>query len=313
VSTVPVLCIVRAAAIDGLESATLGPALDLEAMKAGLALAHREAESRDDCLPTTDDRLVLLVGEGPAVVVFGPSGTAWPVDLGGLEIPDRAQDVARRVVALFRRPGRESGLSLVMEGLPRWPAPPAPTPTAAWSAPGPRRVQGYVVLAGAWRYENAAGLHSGTAGLEAGASLYQERLQAGIGLAWQPARSMRRDPFDVRVDGVELFGRVRGGLALGPALLRAGVGVGAQWRRLRVKVPSRTDVLGATAWVPLAGGEVEAAFRVGSIFRIGLATIVTGCLSWTDYRYRGRDVYPGPRFAVDVALRLGAVFPGRPQ
>lgn len=307
----PTLCVVRTLAIEGLDAGVLDAALDLEVRKAGLAGLLVEAGSRERCLPASGDRLVLLLGDGPSAVVAGPGDAIWPLDLGGLEASDRAQDVARRVVALFHRKGGERDAPLVAEGLPRWPA---PLPVVRVASPVRRsRVQGYATVAGAYRYEAAAGLHAGVTALEGGASFYQERLQAGLALAWQPGRQADRGVFGVRMDAVEVGGRVRGGLALGPALLRAGLGMGVQWRNLRVRVPSRTDELHATTWVPVVSGDVEAAFRLGPIVRIALATTVTGHLAWTDYGYRGRSVYPGPRVVLDVALRLGFVVPGRPR
>ncbi len=181
------LCIVRSAGIEGLEPALLEPALGLEARKAGRRLECLPGESRDAC-PPGPDRLVLLLMPGPSVSVIDGTRAEWPLDLAGLDAPDRAQDVARRVVALGLAQGKVTGEPLVSEVLARW-------PSAAIRPPGPavragRALQGYLIVQGAWRYESSARLHAGSAGLEGGVSLYGERLQAGALLAWQPVRSM---------------------------------------------------------------------------------------------------------------------------
>lgn len=304
------LCIVRVAAVEGLDDGALGPALDLEARKAGLDLARRAATSRAGCPALAPDRLALVLGEVPPVVVAGPGDAAWPLDVEGVAVEERCQDVARRVVALFASAGAHRVPPILGDRLEAWPVraqePPPPSP------PG-EPVQGYLWASGAYRYEPAATLHAGAAGLEGGVALFHERLEAGLALAWQPVRTVGNDLLRSRVDAVDVGARLRGGADLGTTLLRAGVGVGAQWRRLRLRVATRSDELQAVAWIPVVSGEVEAAFRIGPFFRAALATTIQGYPTWTNYRYRGQPVYDGPRFAVDVALRIGAVFPRRAE
>ena len=105
---------------------------------------------------------------------------------------------------------------------------------------------------------------------------------------------------------------LRGGGRVHPrVLLRGGLGVGVEWRRLQARGPDRPDALGRTGDVPLVELEAEATFAPTRVLRVGVAGLLRGFLAGEAVAWQGRDAYAPPRVGVGLVLRVGVVLPDR--
>jgi len=178
-------------------------------------------------------------------------------------------------------------------------------------APEPHAVRGVMMLGGRYDYQPGPSLHLGSVELAFSAAMLSERLEVGILAAYEPTRGIPGDAVpDAGVQSVPLSLFVRGGLLFSPVLVRLGVGVGIEWRRISFTEPVPSGERSKSAVLPILDGELEAVVLLPRSLRLSAAFTVRGFLKGTKYEWQGLTVYEPPRYSVGAALRLGFVFPG---
>lgn len=304
------LCIVARSPADGLGFQDVLAALALEWRKARLAL-HSEvvqAPAAEACPVSANGPSALLLLTGATAMLLGPGGVTLSLDLQSVPPADRSQDIARRIAGIFTVEVREGRPLLVDPS--RSPMTGA-TPVHA-RGPTPAAPAGYLWVAGRYAYQAGHDRHRFGTDIEGGVSLFAERLQAGLRVGFEPAQEATRDPFPVRRMAVPVTLNVRGGGRIHPrVLLRGGLGVGIEWRRLGARLPDRLDTRWTTGIVPLVEVEAEAVFAPTRILRVGIAGLLRGFLAGETLTWQGQDVFQPPRVGVGLMLRVGVVLPDR--
>lgn len=304
------LCIVARSPADGLGFRDVLAALELEWRKARLALQSEvvQAPAAEACPVVANGPSALLLLTGTTAMLLGPGGVTLSLDLSAVSPADRGQDIARRIAGIFAVEVRQ-GRPLLVD--------PTRAP-AADAAPngGVRRASaapaGYAWVAGRYAYQSGDDRHRFGTDLEGGVSLYGERLLAGVRVGFEPSQEAGRDPFPVRRAAVPVTLHLRGGGRVHPrVLLRGGLGVGVEWRRLEARVPDRPDALVRTGVVPLVELEAEASFAPTRVLRLGVAGVLRGFLGGETLAWQARDAYAPPRVGVGLVLRVGVVLPDR--
>lgn len=307
----PSLCILRQSQVAGLEPAALGPALVVEARKAGIALSQAEAASTDAC-PAEHDA-ILTIGVPRDGAVLGAAGGEFPIDLLAVDPLDRAQEVARRVLAILATPG--AGTHAAAVG--RWPqAPtgggcrPCPACPPAQAAP-PSPASGYLQAGARYEFQPEAVVHAGVVDIEAGAMLLGSRLLVGARAGWQPEVPASGGPVAASVQVVPATLLLRGAFPLSPVTLRVGLGVGMEWRRVRVEPSASLSRPERDHIVPVIEAEGDVVIPAGPTY-VSLAVAVRAYPERPVIGWNGLAAYVGPSIGFGAAVRVGTSFTGGP-
>jgi hypothetical protein len=304
------LCIVARSPADGLGFRDVLAALDLEWRKARLALPSEvvQAPAAEACPVVANGPSALLLLTGTTAMLLGPGGVTLSLDLSAVSPADRGQDIARRIAGIFAVEVRQ-GRPLLVDPTR---APAADAVSAGPVQPASAAPAGYAWAAGRYAYQSGDDRHRFGTDLEGGVSLYGERLQAGVRVGFEPLQEAGRDPFPVRRTAVPVTLHLRGGGRVHPrVLLRGGLGIGVEWRRLEAQIPDRADAFRRSGVVPLVELEAEATFAPMRVLRVGVAGVLRGFLAGETFAWQGRDAYAPPRVGVGLVLRVGVVLPDR--
>ena len=302
------LCVVTRSVVEGLDFDCVRSALALEWKKARLPLEQRvvAAPAAEACPPGSDGPSALLMITGAEAVLLGPAGATLRQDLEPAVPVDRAQDLARRVVSLFSTEIRR-GHPVLVDLARDVPGPPAEHRKR--DAPA-----GYITVGGRYGYQTSGGQHRFATDLEGGVSLYDERLQIGLRVGFEPDQEATRDPFRIRSLAVPMTAQLRGGGRVHPRILvRGALGAGFEWRQVSASVPDRPDARQITGTVPLLEAEVEAVVAATSVLRVSVAGLLRGFLGGEGLSWQGRTVYDAPRVTVGLTIRVGVLVRDRRQ
>jgi len=296
-------CVLRQAEVEGIDQPALDRALLLEAREAGLDLALAPPSAGDCPEPRSVRDVVLVIGPPATVTVNRASGDVRRLHLENTDRIDRAREVAKLVVTLLT--GDFAHAPIVDDRLPARARPPAPPPA---SGPG---VQGYAHVAGQYLFQAGPSLHALAVGVEAGVSLLDERIQAGLAAALQPRQDLGQSSIPASIQSVPVLLSVRGGWAFSRVLVRVGVHAGFEWRQVRYQPPARLTDRTETSEAAILGGEFEVVVRVTPALRVAVAAVGRGYFGGPSLSWDGRGVYDSPRGSFGVEVRIGAVFPAR--
>ena len=302
------LCIVARSAAEGLDPERVRSAVDLEWRKARLPPDHRivAAPAPEACPPGSEGPSALLLLDGSDAALLGPAGATLRLDLAPAVPVDRAQDLARRVVSLFATEIRRGHASLVDPTLE------APVPPVAQR--GAHAPAGFLSAGGRYGYQSSGGRHRFATDLEGGISLYDERLQVGLRVGFEPEQEATGSPFSIRSMAVPMTVLLRGGGRVHPrVLVRGAIGVGIEWRQLAASVPDRPDPRRLSSTVPLVEAELETAIVASDVIRVSVAGLFRGFPGGQGLSWQGRTVYDPPRLVVGLAIRLGVLVRDRRQ
>jgi hypothetical protein len=304
------VCIVTRGAIPGLEPELLDGALSLEQRKRGIVVVRTEAGRPEACplAPAGQSRIVLVLGPGGDVTVTGPSGGAQVLAIESLERVDRARELARQAIGLVPDSRDRGPASLIQGTLPRLPR----------DAVIDRRIaiapRGYALAGGRYEYRSGNGAHAGGLDAELGLSILDGRFEVGARAGWLRAAAVGGTAGPVSLQAVPVELVARGGPRIGRWLLRLGVSVGLEWRRIEASSPPlRSQAIRRTDVVAGVGGEVEVAVDLLPGLRLALAGTVRGFPGGTRYAWKDTVAYEAPRIAAGASLRLVVVFPGVPK
>lgn len=301
----PVVCIVHESPVDGLDPASLAAALVIERRKSLAELETVEESPAGSCPARRPGRLVLRLRiQSPATVGLDDGTGAERFDLASFDPLDRAGHVAHLVVAHLPPPAGTGRASLVAG---------ATVPPAAAAVPRTdvARTQGFVAAGGWYGYQTGPGLHAAGPDFEAGVAWLDEQLALGLRVGWQPPQEITPGVPSTRIQAVPVVATIRGGVRLSWVVLRAGLCAGVEWRRIEVSPPYRLDDVSATSRAGILGGEIEAVFRIGPVFRIAVSGTVKGYLGGRSYDWDASRLFEAPGRMFGAAVRLGAVFPGK--
>ena len=301
------LCVVRLAVVPGLAPEDLGPTLLLEQRKRGAAWETVEVPDASDCPPTAGLILVLLP---PAMVEFRPGAGPLPpagpgegirVDLSPVDPLDRAGEVARIVASNL--------------GEPRTPVPMVEAevaslaPGAASLPTGAATRAGYFRLGGVWAWASGPDVHGAGVDIEAGASLFRERLEVGLRIGWEPPRNAATPAGTRRAQAVPIVAAIRGGVGLGRVRLLAGLAAGIEWRHFELQPATRFGRMSRDSVAGMLEGSIEGALAAWGPLRVALAGIFRGYIGGPSFAWNGRSAWEAPAWSAGLALRVGAVFP----
>lgn len=306
------LCVVHQDPVDGLETDALRVAIALEKRRIGAAFNRLDAPSLDDC-PPGPRIVVVLVGARDAWWQ-GADGRPQAMEIGSMDPRDRAPEVARRIVAFLARPSDSSTLPIVQDGL-HPPHARIPQPEESATCRGDAigtcdRHWGYLRAGGRYEYQPGVRLHAGTLEIEAGVSLLGERLALGLKGGWQPATTTQGQGTGAtaQVTAVPLALLFRGGMVWRRVAVRAGLGAGLEWRRVRLHLPSSSTSPASSGIFPTIDVELDLSIVCNRYLRVVVGASVRGFPSWTDYFVAGRQVLEGARVGLGTFLRLETLF-----
>ena len=306
--TKPFICVEVSGAVAGVDADGLAAAIRLEARKADAEVAVRVVGERAPC--PSRGRLWVRVGPGPDAVIAGAErSTSVPLERLGER--ERMAELAWAVID-FGVPTLDGGdepIELFDTDDEVWvPEPAADVSASIGLAPDETasRTSGVELWAeGGYGFQPQATSHRGHVGGEVTASFFGGRLALGLAGGYQAAATLTTSALELSVTSGELLGVARGGVLVGPVLLRLGLQAGWQWCTLEAHASSRVDELGASSGAAVLGGDLEAAWSVSDHFLIGLALRGRGYLGGADYSFAGELVSPAPAGELGVVLRLG--------
>lgn len=305
------LCIVRLGEVPGLAPEDLGPALRLEQRKRGESWESVEVVDPADC-PVRTDVVLALGPPGIAEVRASRSPSPPPgpqagmrMNLSGVDPLDRPAEVARIVASGLVAPAAPT--DLVEAEVARL-SHLAGAPALAASGPA-----GYVRLGGLWTWVSGPDVHAAGADFEAGASLFDERLEVGLRVGWEPPRSATTPAGSRRAQAVPVVAAVRGGLRLGRVRLLAGLAGGIEWRRMELEPATRFGRLSQDSLAGLLEGSIEGVVAAWGPLRIAVAGVFRGYFGGPTLAWNGRTAWEAPAWSAGLALRLGALIPAGPR
>lgn len=308
------LCLVAWDPVEGLDPGTLAVSFLLEREKSGLTMDWEVRNHPDECpgrgpaaprdlgdrgSPGPVGPSGVLVVAGTLVVFEVARGPVVRFDVADLDPLDRGQDVARRVLAFFRRTWAGGDLSLVEPGF-------SPSLRPA-PAPPVRRVA--ISVSGVYEFQPGPGLHVGGPGLATGLLLADERLVLGLRVAWLVPRVARGSEPSARVQALPVSLRFHGGPATGRFLVRFVGGGGFEWRRVEFGPPAPEGTRVQSGFAPVLDGGFEAVFRWTRSFRLTVGVEARAFLGGRGYAYQGTTLYEAPRYGVGLVFEVGWVFP----
>jgi hypothetical protein len=302
------LCVVHGRPVPGLEPDALRAGLRIEVRKAGAAIAMMDAASVLACEDAPQPRAVLLVGITEDVRFMDPSGRVRVLDVAAVEPIDRAALVGRAVLGLLGAGAPEPAIPILEPGSLAALAKPVvgslgQTPSPAIAEPAGARA--YVTAGGRWSWQPRAGAHAGGVELEAGVTLFDERLSFGVLGSFEPARDVPGSQAGGRILSGEALLMVRGAQRAGPLLVRFGLGGGIEWRRLEAGTDPGREV--RTSTPASIAGEVEVVVPAGDLVRVSAAFLVRGYPGGTSYTWASLQAYEAPAATIGLALRVGVV------
>lgn len=297
------VCLLPAAAGDGLEPRAVRAALLIEARKAGRPARVVTAQRPADC-PLAAAGVRVGLGPGARATLDAGRGAPQAFDLSDTLPVDRARAVARAALAALALLGPAPAVGdAAPEVLVDLSEPIVPPPPPMPLAPA-------VVLTAGGGYLRGLGAGTDHAVVDGEVALwlYEGRLALGVAGAYLPEVEVAGGEPAARLSGGELTAFVRGGWPLGPFLLRFGLGAGYQWRRLRVRSDWRLDEPGADDGAGLVAVEAEALWRFGGRFSAHVVIPGRVYLGGVGHEWKGRALRDAPRGAAGVGLRLGVAF-----
>jgi hypothetical protein len=301
------LCVVRRGSVEGLDEAALRAAIDEERHKWSLVFTRIEAPDETQCPGPVPEAANVVLLLSVRIEVRGADGVVRDIEIESVAPPDRPREIARLVMAQFPRAGSPVAPQIVEPDPPRIvrAAPPAdPAPAA------PDRMPGWYLLAGgAYAYQSGSGVHAGGPTLEGGLTWFDERLSLGVRVGWMPSRDVPGAAPPASAQSVPVTVTVRGGVALGPVLLRVGAEVGAEWRSVSAQPGSWIDEPSVSGTAAVLGGEVEMLVTVWRAVRLSIALTGRGYAGGDSWAWHGSPVYEAPNWAVGAAFRVGLAFP----
>lgn len=302
------ICLVHEPEVPGLETESLRVALEIERRKGRTEAITVNAGSRDEC-PLPGDSggwLAVDLGQWPVALLVNRHGDIRAVGLTSVSPKDRAQILARVVLATLTAEGRAGRLPLVDPDESF-----EPLEAATVESVDPIREDeplpgGYLSVGARYGYQQGPELHLGLLEFEGGLSLFDDRFALGLTGAWQFSRELNGG-IPGSVTAGELLLMARGGLRWDIVLLRLGLGVGAQWRRIIARPPSQLNSLSDTDWSAVLGAEVETKVRIHGPLHASLALTLRWFWKSRGYEWMGTSVYEAPGVTAGLALRLGVV------
>lgn len=297
------VCVVGEAS-DGLEAETVRTALLVERRKRASDVTVQLVAEVERCTPARDGAptVRVILGPGARAAVVDPGRPSVVLELAEAAASERAPEVARAAIdAVPRAPLAEAGRPLVDVSA----AVPLPLPPYR---PLEQPLAGLVTVAGGYDYGFVPGGHRGWIGAEAALVLFEGRLGVGVAGAWAPGRDVPRDDLEARLTSGELLAVARGGLAVGPVLLRLGVGVGYEWRRLTVRSSLRFEAVEARSGATVLALEPEALLPIADRYVVGLAVPTRVYFGGEDHEWQGETLSRAPRAAIGVTVRGGVAF-----
>lgn len=293
------VCLVPRATADGLEATTVQAALTVEARKLGRTAHVFSVRSPDHCPAAPGNTVRVALGPGARAALEAGYDDTRHFDLSEVPPVDRARTVARAALAALETP-REDEVpeALIDLGVPIVPPPP-PVPLNPGFA---------VAVGGGYSYAVGPGTNLGVVDGEVAFTLFEGRLSLGLLGTYQPELQVLGGEPTARALSGELNAVVRGGFAVGPFLVRLGLGGGYQWRRVRVASTYRLDEGSASSGAATLVVEPELVWRFASRWTAHLVVPGRVYLGGVSHSWKGRVLNDAPRGAVGLTLRMGAFF-----
>ncbi len=310
--TKPFICVDVPAAAEAagafIDAEALADAIRLEARRTHADVAVRVIGPAAPC--PTRGRVLVRVTDGLNSLVSG-GGRSIEVPLGALGVHERVPELAWAVID-FGVPPEDlaEAVELVDTDGDVWvPEPPTTDVAASREQPlpdgGPRTVGIELWTEGGYGFQPDGAAHRGSVGGEVSVALLDGRLAFGVAGGYQAAATRNVGDVSVAAGSGELLGVARGGLPLGPVLLRLGLHAGWQWRTIEASSAARFDELHASSGAAVIGGDLEVAWEATEWLRLGAAVRGRGYLGGSEYTFAGALVQPAPAGEVGVVLRVG--------
>lgn len=300
------ICLVHEPEVPGLETESLRVALEIERRKGRTEAITVNAGSRDECpLPVeAGGWLAVDLGQWPVALLVNRRGDIRAVGLTRVSPRDRAQILARVVLATLITESKAGTLPLV-DPEESFEPPVSATVESEESEEDREPIPGgYLSVGARYGYQPGPQLHLGLLEAEGGLSLFDDRFALGVSGTWQFSQELNGDvPGSVTAGEILLM--AKGGLRWEIVLLRLGLGVGAQWRRIVARPVTRLDSLSDTDWSVVLGAELETKVRIHGPLYASLAFTLRWFWKSKGYEWKGVSLYNAPSVTVGTALRLG--------
>ncbi len=316
-----VVCLSRAEngpAVPGLEPEAVRAALVLEGRKRGRPVRVAAPADPAGCpthAPAEPPPVLLSLATPIACTAGADPERQLILDLRSSEPIDRAAELARTVFAWAAGDSsREPFEPLLLPdddlSRPLPVAEPAPILATAPSPPARATVPlGLLAtVGGGYAFEAGPHTHRGVFEGEAALSVFRGVLSIGAGFALAPERSVGRAERPASTRAVEVAGFVRGGLPVGPVLLRLGLGGGYQWRTYEVRPATRFRPVSARFGAAALAIECDVLWSVTRWLVVGLAVPVRVYWGGVDQLWQDEVLYRAPRASLGLTGRVGVHF-----